>query len=603
MSIFISRAGLLSSVVVAVGLSLTGCMDNDYNFDEVDGTIGVGSDGGLVLPVSSTDTILLSDVLDLDGNDCIEIDAVTKDYVFRTDGDDVSPSHPMVEITTLEDAGHESRQVLFDVPQVPSGVTGEITLPAPVKANGSIQFLNYKGDVPDGLDKLVTVDADETFRLVLTFSADMKAYVKMLDALKVTFPEYMKLADVLVGGRPGAFNGQVLDLGNVSTSANIVITGRVTKLDFEGNDALKYEETSGGKIMTLKGDVDLQASFDKIIGGFPQSAVLAITGGITIGDFEATAVTGFFNPEIDMPNLGDVDITGVPDFLMGDNVVVDVYNPMISLTIYNDMEIGGFVSGTLTAVKDGRTTTVEVPEMEILPRGENKGGNAETRICICRDEERMTDAEKERFDKIYSVPELSRLLYTIPDHISFSAHARANNGKLGYFELGKSYTVKPSYGFEAPLAFGSDASICYNDTIDDLNEDLKDLDLAKDTYVEVTATIENRVPFHLTVKTEALGLDGKKLGEDRLKVDVDETIIASADGKNSTETPIVIRVTQPQAGALKDLDAIAVAFEGDASIPGQAPVEGVRLNSEKNFIIARDIKVKLVGKVIVSTDD
>ncbi len=599
MSIFISRAGLLSSVVVAVGLSLTGCMDNDYNFDEVDGTIGVGSDDGLVLPVSSTDTIRLSDVLDLDGNDCIEIDAVTKDYVFRTDGDDVNPSHPMVEITTLADAGHESRQVVFDVPQVPAGgVSGEITLPQPVRAEGSIQILNYKGDVPDGLDKLVTVDADETFRLTLTFSRDMKTYVRTLNALTVTFPEYMELDGVRVDGSAGAMNGQVLELSNVATSANIVITGRVTRLNFDGNDALKYEETRAGKVMALKGDIELSASFAKIVGGFSQSASFNITGDISIGDFAVKSVTGFFNPEIDMPNLGDVDITGVPDFLMGENVVVDVYNPMISLTIYNDMEIGGFVSGALTAVKDGRTTTVEVPEMEILPRGENKGGNAETRICICRDEARMTDAEKERFDKIYSVPELSKLLYTIPDHISFSAHARANNGKLGYFELGKSYTVKPSYGFEAPLAFGSDASICYNDTIDDLNEDLKDLDLAKDTYVEVTATIENRVPFNLTVKAEALGVDGKKLGEDRLKVDVDETIIASADGKNSTETPIVIRVTQPQAGALKDLDAIAVAFVGDHPADG-----GVRLNSEKNFIIARDIKVKLKGKVIVSTDD
>ncbi len=595
---------MLSSVVVAVGLSLTGCMDNDYNFDEVDGTIGVGSDGGLVLPVSSTDTILLSDVLDLDGNDCIEIDAVTKDYVFRTDGDDVSPSHPMVEITTLADAGHESRQVVFDVPQVQvGGVSGEITLPKPVTVNGSIQILNYKGDVPDGLDKLVTVAADETFRLTLTFSRDMKTYVRTLNVLTVTFPEYMELDGVRVDGSAGSMNGQVLELSNVATSANIVITGRVTRLNFDGNDALKYEETRAGKVMTLKGDIELSASFAKIVGGFSQSASFNITGDISIGDFAVKSVTGFFNPEIDMPNLGDVDITGVPDFLMGENVVVDVYNPMISLTIYNDMEIGGFVSGALTAVKDGRTTTVEVPEMEILPRGENKGGDAETRICICRDEARMTDAEKERFDKIYSVPRLSEILHTIPDHISFSAHARANNGKLGYFELGKSYTVKPSYGFEAPLAFGSDASICYNDTIDDLNEDIKDLDLAKDTYVEVTATIENRVPFNLTVKAEALGVDGKKLGEDRLKVDVDETIIASADGKNSTETPIVIRVTQPQAGALKDLDAIAVAFEGDASIPGQAPVEGVRLNSEKNFIIARDIKVKLVGKVIVSTDD
>ena len=70
-------------------LALAGCTNDDYDFNEVDSTLGIGS-GELTLPVSSTDFILLDDVLDIDDTECVILDE-NKNYVFHRDGAAVQP--------------------------------------------------------------------------------------------------------------------------------------------------------------------------------------------------------------------------------------------------------------------------------------------------------------------------------------------------------------------------------------------------------------------------------------------------------------------------------------------------------------------------------
>ena len=53
---------LLPCAAMAGAVVLASCTDNDYDFDQIDATVGFGVDG-LTLPVNSTDTIKLADVL------------------------------------------------------------------------------------------------------------------------------------------------------------------------------------------------------------------------------------------------------------------------------------------------------------------------------------------------------------------------------------------------------------------------------------------------------------------------------------------------------------------------------------------------------------
>ena len=92
---------LFSSLIVMGSLLVTGCSDSDYDFNNIDATIGIGGDG-LELPASNTDNIKLSEVLDLEENGSVVADASTGfDYVFRQQGNDVEAAHPYINSITV----------------------------------------------------------------------------------------------------------------------------------------------------------------------------------------------------------------------------------------------------------------------------------------------------------------------------------------------------------------------------------------------------------------------------------------------------------------------------------------------------------------------
>ena len=112
---------ILPCVVLAGTLALTGCMDDGYDFNEVDMTVGIGGDG-LSLPVSSTDTIKLEDVLELDGSESVVVKD-NGDYVFEQTGDDVAPVHPAIDPIVVSQAGapEAGEIVISAVPAVGGG--------------------------------------------------------------------------------------------------------------------------------------------------------------------------------------------------------------------------------------------------------------------------------------------------------------------------------------------------------------------------------------------------------------------------------------------------------------------------------------------------
>lgn len=199
---------------------------------------------------------------------------------------------------------------------------------------------------------------------------------------------------------------------------------------------------------------------------------------------------------------------------------------------------------------------------------------------------------------VESVPGLSSLIETIPDRITFEAKARADREQTCEFELGRRYTVQPSYRVEAPIAFAENARIVYKDTIDDWHDDIEDFELSENSHITVSATIENRVPAFLTLTAYAIDVDGQRMSDEEIKVEVSNTVIASADGEKSAETPLTITVLQKESGALSRLDGLVFDITAAASDGDAQPVVGKTLNSKKHFLIARDIKIKLVGKLI-----
>ena len=147
------------------------------------------------------------------------------------------------------------------------------------------------------------------------------------------------------------------------------------------------------------------------------------------------------------------------------------------------------------------------------------------------------------------------------------------------------------------MAFAENAVIVYKDSLDDWNDDVKDLELSDNAYVELTGDVESRVPVFLDIKAEPLDVNGKVIGSDRLKVEIPNGVEASVDGLTPSNTAISVKISQQEAKALQQLDGVRFTVTGSASKNGQS-VTGINLNARDHTLKLTNIKVKVKGKVI-----
>lgn len=579
------RVTLLLASLLMSGFLVTGCTNNDYDFDNIDATIGFGGEG-LELPASSTDDIMLKDVLELKDNGSVVEDATTHDYVFRQEGNAVDPVNVSIRKVLVKKAFAEDASLplefqtsakAYQASRAGNGVS--------VTAEGNIYNFEYNGDKPAEVVALSSADVNSVINLQINFPTALAQATSELDQIQISFPSYMKLAVQTCSVSDYSLSGTLLKLNHVSTSRALNIQVKLEGLDCKAAKTDLGEIAVGKDKISLKGHVHMRV----VASNVTLSSALQnqkISSRLQMDDIEITGAQGRFNPSINLNNLGRVNITGIPDFLEGGNVVVDLYNPQIKLTISNDMAIEGIIDGTIESYKNGRKiASVSVDDIRV-------GANRTTDVCICRHAEGVGT-----HDVVKVVPNLSDVIKTIPDYITFTANARANSDVEGKFLFGHTYQVKPAYSVDAPIAFAENAVIEYSDDFDGWNDDLDELQLADGTYLSVTANAQNKVPATLVLQATPLGVGGTDIS-DLLQVEIKQgTVAASVDGTTPSTSPLEIEIREKVKGGLKKLDGLSYKVLGKAT-DGEHSVVGVTLNAEKHTLKLSDIKIKLVGKVI-----
>ena len=572
-------------------LAFTSCTDDHYDLNEVDSTIGVGSDG-LRLPTSSTDEIQLSDVLELNESDVVKIQE-NGDYMFEQDGGDVTPARPMIDIIQISKQSTTSEALVIPKNLI-TGINAMGKKTGVRKADNIVQKaavnqFDFSGNKPAEVLSLKTVSVDANIKLAVSFSSALKSCVTKIAKLSLNMPSYMSFTASTTSGDLSV-NGNKITLANISTANEITLNIDINALDFKsgknGNNGKLAIE--GGKIK-MDGEVVMGVEIspsDINLSGLT-SGDLSITSQIHFPDFKVTGAQGRFSPTIDLGNLGEATINNVPDFLKDGNVVVDLANPQIWLTTNSDLTLAGYVDGVIKAYKQGQVIA------SVNVNGINIQANATSKICICRN---ASLVDGSMFTQVIEVPTLSTLIRTIPDKLVFEADARADSQNEYAITFGRQYNISPSYTIKAPIAFAEDARIVYNDSIEDMNKDLKDLDFAEGTYINVDANVENKVPAHLTVSAYAVDVNGKRMND--VSIVVSDVVAGSPDGTTPVVTPLNVKVQQNKPGVLKNVDKLMFTIEGSAKENGNI-IEGVTLNAYNHTLVARDIVVKVVGKMII----
>lgn len=582
------RVTLLLASLLVGGFLVTGCTNSDYDFNEIDATMGFGGDG-LELPASSTMDIPLKDVLDLEENGSVKLDD-EGNYLFQLTGSGSSEANPKIEPIRLEGRSYNAN--------IPISLSASAKATRSLTASSVIPEVKEKMFEYHGVDKSVKSLTKAnmkpvTMKLTLGFSG-ISSVISKIKKATLTLPGYLSLKRVVRDGNGMPIpTSSRIDIADISTSRDMVLT-------ITSNELLFSEQDAYGTLSIAKdGKIDMDGYFglkieDFEMTGTPSASNMSIAAKVEVQNIELVSATGIFDPEVNFGTLGEVDVTGVPDFLSDDNVVADLANPQILLTINNEMDAAATVKATMAATKNGQTTaSVALPEMQI----HKNSVSPTTQICICR--AKTPELVNQYGDaNVYAVSNLSTLINKIPDHVSIgNVEARADQSQEATVEFGKPYHITPSYKVYAPLAFGKDAVIEYSDQFDGWNDDIDDLELSENTYVRLTADAISKVPAALILEATPLGVGGADISN-LIEVNIKKgEVSASTDGETAVTSPLEVEIREKVKGGLKQLDGLSYKVQGKATHNGTT-VEGITLNANKHTLKLNNIKVKLVGKII-----
>lgn len=581
------KASLLLASLLTLGFSLTGCTNDDYDFDQIDATMGFGS-GELEIPASSTMNIPLSDILELEEGGSVKI-AANGDYLFQLTGTDASTAFP--RISPIHLTGKSYKPFTLNISSAAKGTRAAGTHLSYVSPKQQMFVYNGTDAAVKSLNS-AEVDGEIVLNVDLALNG-LSSAIATIDKATINLPGYLEISQVTDNGNGvSMFNGSKITVNNVSTSRNLQLFIKAKKLDFEKQDAYGKVVIDNNGSIKMDGyfDLGIEANVTRV----PTSA-LTIDANVNVNNITLKSATGIFDPEINISSLGDVAVTGVPDFLSEDGVRADLDNPQIILSIKNDMDAAAKVSAKVISTKNGQNlATVQLPEMNIY----KTTVAPVTKICICRHKTAELTAQYGAAN-VYEVSNLATLINQhIPDHVQITdVETKADLSQEMTIEFGRNYNVVPSYEIYAPLAFAEDAVIEYADDFDGWNDDLDDLELSEGTYVRLTADAQNLVPATLIVEATPLGLEGTDISN-LIEVNVKKgTVKASADGVTAVNSPLEIELREKVKGGLQKLDGLSYKVKGKASHDGTT-VTGINLNSEKHTLKLENIKVKLVGKVI-----
>lgn len=606
---FIRRIFLSGALCAGAAFLLTSCIDDSYDLDKVDLTMGLGSDG-LAVKFGNTEKILLNDILETDNS--VKVDGTNLYYLvengstninmtvdkFSTSINDthLNMNAPVLTFADVKQAVEEETGHTF-----PSGVTSVpissgFSTSGNAEGNEKVNF-NVK-DVKD-VSYIKDLDIEETdIKLILNTvntPTDMPFGVQKLENMKITIPTCLKVVKSSVS------NGWVLDeVSNTLTCTSMnysaqnptICSMKLNKIVLKRapkNNQVTF--TDDELTMHMEGKVTFGASRNFDMG---KNDVASVRLDIAIGNQQGSSleklltvkqVTGIFTPEIN-PNINPINISeSLPDFLQDKDVRIDVANPTLRFkSDFTTIPVGVDLSGTLTSeyTDANKNKSITLPKQSFDEKTNN--------VVYYHQGDAPYDPEGlPATYKSAKVNNLGTLIEELPEQIKVDLGNKqvAVKNETYTIELGKKYAADADYDVFVPFEFNNGLKIVYRDSTNSMNDDLKDYGA---DGIRVNGTAQNTIPLDLIVTLEAIGLDGNVIpGITFTEAKVNA---GSGDIDKPTETPIEIEATLSDPTLLSKVDKLIFKVTAD----NKETTQSHKLISTQYLRVA-NIKLRLKGAV------
>lgn len=569
-------------------LLLLGCTNADYDFDKVDYTLGFGS-GELVLPSNNSINITLDDILNLGNSDLISTTA-SGDYVLGKQPEDVNPINVKIDplVQTIDESGEQSFTI--DLPAEIQALAGTLVnvkniLGHSLEGSGNISLISYKFDVDPVVKELKYVGIGYENGVELKLNIQLPAAVKQAK-LTIQLPRNF---DMTYAGTAGTFNTAdntlTLDVNQNSNASNIQLPFKVNVINMKKYDEMNYATYDANKNeVILLSDIALKIEILQL--QVPSTPSIELKGTPSFDAIVVTSAHGVFDPAIDLDNIGTATINDIPNFLTDKEVVADIANPLIWLTLKSNLPLGGVIEAKISSTTYPQGIMIDGANAIELKPNASSADYAETKVVLCR-----RAPENLNGYKAIEIEDLSKLIQKLQDgmKLSFTATKAKAKQEEATVELGKKYELTPSYNFNAAMSLGEKAVIVYADKENDWNKDIDKLELSNNSTITLTAAVENQIPADLEINISPLDKSGNVLTA------LTVTPIKNKVAAGTSTGEIQYDITDASGKALKQLDGVNYRLKVTA--PSDAAQKGKTLNKNHKINI-KDIKVQVKGKVV-----
>lgn len=628
-------------------MSAVSCVNEEYDLNkDIDTTISINGD--ISAPLGSTEAIMIGDFLAIDEeNSVLVADPQTGDYSLHVEAEEPISQKINIDRVNLNpdelimDGGFS---VKVDVKSLVNGaydegILNEDTDVSNVRIEDAVLLsvpetteININEDV-SGMTTTVkalgTVYLDTPIELNISMASG-KVTVK--SGMTLNFPEYVRLELSGVYDFCSIQNGHTLKFDRdveVGTEG-LVLNMNMTEIyldrlhEAEPGQGLVNDRIVVNQDITVSGLViDAYArDFGKTYGDMPDELGLDITMNVTGMDIKGG--TAVIEPDITVDDQ-TIPVGEMPEFLTGEDIVLDIYNPYIVLDVTNTSPVQILFTAKLDGVNAEGASLLDMgpiivgshdsddPAAILLEQGTS-------RMYLSA---RSMDVSGEPGAKNVVIDRLADIVKTIPYEIRLTEVTAdvplAGNATDGYKESdyieftfpddgtsGLEYDFSVDYSVDVPLAFGENLKLTYPYDITGLNDTLNPDSSEEGTddngmtirleQAQIKMTFVNAIPLNMEVTASPIDVDGKVISDPSLSVELKAAdgsqakVAAGAIGSESL-CPIVINVTA-DAESLKKLDGFRLNITGTSDVS----YINVPLNSGQ-YVRITDMSVRINGGV------
>lgn len=611
---------MLTCCLAVGGTMLTGCTDSNYDLGNLDKKIAIGSEQEFILPGNnSTHDIALGDVIDLPADGAIQTDD-NGDYFFMrsSEDDDLNAADVVVdEISLNKDDGGENVTEI-DISDFITEDAARALSPRRAMSNNTKEIYSFTFDT-DNTPNVLGLSMAKLragLHIQLTFTDELKAKVDNIRQISIGLPAFF---DLDVESEYGDIVQDKTNMHNILTFKNIKQNGismklHLNQLIFSSKDSIAYDDFgyylyADKDEVKLKGGVMIDVDYrDETAAARGNRAVLQenlkIICESEIEDITLTGADGYFNPQIELDNgIGQFSVGDLPDFLDDPEVSLVVSDPEIRLFIDSDIDLRGIIHDAhITSYdEDGKQLAdVAIEPFIIQPHNNAATHSTKTQIII-------SDTKSgEGYVNPVDGQKLADLLKKLPNSVSFDCIASADSTYLGSIDMGRHYTIKPSYEIYSPLSFNVGTQVVYRDTINGWHDSLDDIKLSKGATVTLTAEVLNCLPVELEFTAKGIDVQGRAINENLIDIQVSNEngstpcrIPAGSEANPGTQRIKIVMTQKDDKSFCELIDGISMR----ASAKTTEGFSNMPLNMSSQKLKVQNIGITLKGHVIVDLDD